>query len=92
MSLTRINELEAADGAVESLHTFLTELLDYLKASEGCLGAELLVSEEKSGRFVVIERWATKEAHSASLAAYSPDAMAKARPLIGGIPKGEFFR
>lgn len=91
MTWTRINEFEAAAGKEQDLKDFLSELLTYLRASDGCEGAELLVEKDVPAHFVVLERWASKEQHGASLAAFPKEKMQSAMPLIGAPPKGRFF-
>ena len=91
MTVSRINEFEAAPEREEDLSAFLQQLLHFIRSSEGCEGAELLVESGERGKFVVIERWASKENHAASISAYPREQMQAAMSLIGAPPKGRFL-
>jgi quinol monooxygenase YgiN len=91
MTVSRINEFEAAPKREEELSAFLQQLLHFIRSSEGCEGAELLVECGERGRFVVIERWASKGDHAVSLSAYPKEEMQAAMPLLGAPPRGRFL-
>ena len=42
MSITRVNELQAAEGKNEELYQFLSSLMAYISGCDGCLSSELL--------------------------------------------------
>ena len=91
MSITRVNELQAAEGKSEELYSFLASLMDYISGCDGCLSSELLRSQDEADRFMVIEKWASVADHKASLANYPKEKMQAAMPLIGGTPTGRYF-
>lgn len=92
MSITRINEFQAAPDKADGLFSFLKELKDYIAACEGCESCEVLRSCADDSIFVVIEKWAGEDAHKQSLANYPKDKMAAAMSFIGAPPKGGFYR
>jgi heme oxygenase (mycobilin-producing) len=91
MGWTRVNEFVASEGCEEELTTALTEVTEYLRNQAGCEGAQLLISDEDEARLLVIERWASKEAHHQALVRFPKEKMAAARQWIAKPPHGEFF-
>ncbi|MFC3152281.1 putative quinol monooxygenase [Litoribrevibacter euphylliae] len=91
MSITRINEFQAADGKAADLFTFLKSLKTYISSSPGCESCEVLQSNDNDSLFVVIEVWDSADSHKASLDNYPQEDMAAAMPLIGAPPKGGFY-
>lgn len=91
MTITRINEFEAAQGKSEELFAFLKSLKSYISLSEGCVSCEVLQSSDNKSAFVVIEKWESENSHKESLAKYPQEQMAVAMPLIGAPPKGGFY-
>jgi heme oxygenase (mycobilin-producing) len=91
MSVTRINEFQAADKKEEELFFFLKSLVPYISTSNGCRSCEVLRDQESIGNFVVIEKWDSIDAHQASVANYPKEKMQAAMSLIGAPPKGRFY-
>jgi len=91
MSITRINEFQAAEGKVVELFTFLKELKEYIASSQGCESCEVLQNKDNESLFVVIEKWQSESFHQQSLANYPKEKMAAAMPLIGSPPKGGYY-
>ncbi|NVK39112.1 MAG: antibiotic biosynthesis monooxygenase [Gammaproteobacteria bacterium] len=91
MTVTRINEFEAAAGKAEELFQFLMTLKDYIAASKGCELCEVLRKNDNDAVFVVIEKWDSKESHKQSIEAYPQEKMAEAMPLFGLPPKGAYY-
>ena len=52
------------NSVVEAIHSMLTETRGF----DGCTGVETLVDIKDPTKVVIIERWESKEAHSAYLA------------------------
>ena len=92
MSLTRINEFQAAPGKAEELLVFLQSLVPFISASAGCSGCEVLRNCDQADAFVVIERWDSKADHQASIAQFPAEQMQAAMPLFGAAPKGNYFQ
>ena len=91
MSITRINEFQAAEGKEEELFLFLKSLMPYISSSQGCLSCEVLRSEEDNNSFVVLEQWESIESHKKSIANFPKEKMLSAMPLFGAPPKGGYF-
>ena len=92
MSITRINEFEAAPGKADELHTFLGTIIPYITSSQGCLTCEILRNVEKPDTFVVIEQRETIDAHKASVASFPKEEMQAAMHLFGSPPKGNYYQ
>lgn len=91
MTITRINEFQAADGKQKELFAFLKSLMTYIAGSKGCVSCEALACSSDEMKFVVIEKWESEEAHTQSLANYPAEKMRAAMLLIGAPPKGDFY-
>ena len=88
MSITRINTFQAAEGKSELLFDFLLSLTPYITTSAGNISCEVLRQSDDNGRFAVIEKWESAEAHQQSLAAYPKEKMQAAMALFGAPPVG----
>ena len=91
MSIVRINEFQAADGKAGELFAFLRSLIPYISSSKGCVSCEVLRAQEAADSFIVIEKWQSIEAHTASIENFPKDEMQAAMPLFGAAPKGRFY-
>ncbi len=91
MSITRINQFQAAEGKSEELFAFLKSLIPYISSSEGCLSCEVLQSQDNQDEFVVLEKWASVESHKKSIEGYPKEEMQSAMVLFGAPPKGAFY-
>ncbi|WDE06745.1 antibiotic biosynthesis monooxygenase [Thalassomonas viridans] len=91
MSITRINEFQAAEGKAEELFTFLKSLMSYISSSDGCQSCEVLQSKDNDHMFVVIEKWDNESSHQQSIENYPKEEMAAVMPLFGAPPKGSFY-
>lgn len=92
MSITRLNEFQAAEGKADELFVFLKSLIPYISSSEGCSSCEVLRGQESTDTFIVIEKWESIEAHKLSIENYPKEEMQAAMPLFGAPPKGSFYR
>ncbi len=91
MSITRINEFQAADGKSDELFTFLKSLIPYISTSEGCALCEVLQSDDDKNKFVVWEKWDSIASHKKSIECYPKEAMQAAMVLFAAPPKGSFY-
>lgn len=91
MSITRINHFQAAAGKADELFTFLKSLEPYITSSQGCTYCEVLKSDDKSDQFVVIEKWASIEAHKNSIDNFPKDQMQAAMTLFAKPPESGFY-
>ena len=91
MSITRINEFQAAEGKAEDLFEFLKSLLPYISSSKGCESCEVLRSKDAQDSFVVIEKWDSIESHEKSIESFPKEEMQAAMTLFGAPPKGSYY-
>ncbi len=84
MSITRINSFQASEGKNEQLF----DLIPHITDSTGNISCEVLRESGDNGRFAVIEKWKSAEAHQQSLAAYPKEKMQAAMALFGAPPAG----
>ena len=91
MSITRINEFQAAEDKAEELFEFLNSLTPYISSSDGCLSCEVLRSTEDQGSFVVLEKWESIEFHKKSIDKFPKEKMQAAMSLFGAPPKGGYY-
>ncbi len=90
MSITRINQFQAAEGAADELFAFLKSLVPYISSSAGCASCQVLRSQD-GDRFVVIEKWDAVESHALSIENFPKDEMQAAMRLFGAPPEGGFY-
>lgn len=91
MSLVRINEFEAHRDTAEALREALTQLIPALRAAPGCLSCRLLEDESRPTHFVILDEWATREAHAAAIANLPRDALRRVMTLVKEVPAGAFY-
>ena len=91
MSITRINEFQAAEGKADELFVFLKSLIPFISSSTGCLACEVLRCEDDRNQFVVIEKWDSKEAHAKSIENFPKKDMQAAMTLFRAPPKGRYY-
>lgn len=91
MSVTRINEFQAAAGESENLFAFLKSLVPYIRGSKGCISCEVLRNSLVSDSFVVIEKWDSIESHQTSIALAPKEKFQEAMKLFGAPPKGNYY-
>ncbi|WEK52328.1 MAG: antibiotic biosynthesis monooxygenase [Candidatus Kaistia colombiensis] len=91
MSVARIGEFRAADGKGDALADFLASIRSIILGSDGAISCEVLRDRADPGRFFVIERWQTAEAHQASIKNIPPEMFKTAMALFAEAPKGSYF-
>ena len=91
MSITRITEFQARPGTIEALCEFLESILPGISASEGNQSTRLLQGHDDSTRFLVVEEWASIDAHQASVKNITPSSLARVMELLAGPPRGDYF-
>lgn len=92
MSTVRINEFEAIDGRREELRGVLESVVPIIRASAGCVSCQLLESDDQPRRFVVIETWATRDAHQLAASKIPADLLRRAMTLVADVPRGAYYR
>ncbi len=91
MSITRINEFQAAEGKSEELADFLKSLVPYISSCEGCTSCEVLRNREDQDRFVVIEKWDSRASHEKSIENFPKEKIQAAMSLLSAAPKGSYY-
>lgn len=92
MSITRINEFQAAEGNADELFEFLKSLIPFIVGSEGCLACEVLRNSNCQDQFVMIEKWKSIDFHKQSIENFPQEDMQAAMNLFGSPPKGEYYQ
>ena len=70
----------------------MKSLIPYIASSDGCVSVDVLANTQTDGTFVVLEKWVSVEHHEASVANFPQDEMKNAMKLLGGPPKGGYYR
>jgi len=91
MSVARVGEFRAAEGKADALAAFLASIQPIILGSDGAISCEILRDRADPGRFLVIERWRTVEAHQASVKNIPPEMFKTAMALFAEPPKGSYF-
>ena len=63
MSVTVIYSFEAAPGKADDLLAILRQGREFSATVEGCEGFEVYQGDDDPHRFVMVERWASVDAH-----------------------------
>lgn len=92
MITTRINTFVAKADKLQALHTFLSDLVPYIRSSDGCISCELFQQEGSKSVFYVIEKWQSKAHHQASIAAYPKQDMAAVMEMLAEAPQGNYYQ
>lgn len=91
MSVTRINEFQAKTGKTEGLRESLNSIIPMIQSSEGCESCRLLQSQNDPRKFVIIEIWASVEAHKASAKNIPFEKVDQVLQLLAGPPAGAYY-
>lgn len=84
---TRLYRMTARDGQGAALRAALEDLAGKVCPIDGCQGIELLEDADKTGTFVLIERWASAEVHRTGSAALGKDAFAPVIAVLAEPPE-----
>ncbi|MBA4758220.1 putative quinol monooxygenase [Sphingosinicella sp.] len=77
----------AKPGEAAALRTALVTLAANIQQMEGCLGTDLLRDAGQPERFVLIERWASIDAHTAGGKQLPKEAFAPVMAAVMGTPE-----
>jgi quinol monooxygenase YgiN len=91
MAVTRINRFMAADGALEPLRGMLESIVPLIRQADGSLDCRLLQSTDDPNEFVVLEVWASVEAHQAAVKSIPSELIANIMPLVASPPGGSYY-
>jgi quinol monooxygenase YgiN len=92
MSITRINEFKAKEGQVEALLANLQISVPKIRTSQGCLSCRVLQHMERPSSIVIIEEWASEEAHEQAVKAIPVSVLQETMKLVTEPPYGEPYR
>lgn len=88
MPITRINSFTALPGKAEELLKALAAILPHIRAAEGCLHVQLLVSTATPEQIAVIETWQSAEAHKAATINIDPADFQTIMAMLAAPPSG----
>lgn len=92
MSISRIGETQAKEGAVEALRDFLLSIVPTIKSSQGCESVQLYQNQENPSKFIMVEVWDSVESHQASVRNIPPEKLSEIRPLLASSPSGSYYK
>ena len=91
MSVIRLGEVKAREGAEDALRARLEKLVPEIAGLEGCISCELLQSHAAPPTFVIIERWESLAAHAKAANEIPKDDIAEFMKLVDGRPRGDYY-
>lgn len=91
MSISRIGEVQAKEGSVETLREFLISIMPLIQSSPGCESVQLHQSQDEPSKFMMVEVWDNVESHQASVKNIPPEKLSEIRPLLAGSPSGSYY-
>lgn len=93
MSITYVGRSQAKEGLSNSLGEFFkTVVIPAVKSSPGCESVQLLQDQDDPHLFMVIETWASVDAHRASVRLIPPESIAHFKELVVTLPVGRYYR
>ena len=85
--------MTALPGKGAELTAFAQEIiLPALQSAAGCLGCELLRSQTDPDTIMIIEDWASEQAHQASVKQIRPEDIQHVMGLLAGPPAGDYYQ
>ncbi|MEO8484002.1 MAG: antibiotic biosynthesis monooxygenase family protein [Acidobacteriota bacterium] len=91
MSVVRLNEFRALDGRREELRGALSAILPSIRDAAGCVACQLLESQDDPQKFVILEVWTTRSAHTDAAREIPADKLRRTMTLVSAVPSGEYF-
>lgn len=91
MTTARLYIMHAKEGHDAALETALRDLAAAVVAFPGSEGAEVLRDAGNERRFILIEKWASIEAHEAIKADFKKLPMAPLMDALDGPPDGSYY-
>lgn len=91
MTTARLYIMHAKEGFDASLETALRDLAAAVAALPGSEGVEVLRDSGNERRFVLIEKWASIEAHEAIKADFKKLPMGPLMDALDGPPDGSYY-
>ena len=91
MSIVRINEFQAREGEADSLWELMKEVKKIVLSNEGALGCQVLQNQEKPSEILVIEQWASIDAHHTAAQKIPTHLFEQAMKLLSQRPTGAYY-
>ena len=91
MAVARIYMMSCAPGRDEELLGALEALADALKETDGLQSVSVLRDVEQADDFVLVEKWASVQAHKSSGKSVPKQALARVMAALTDKPRGRFF-
>lgn len=91
MTIARHYILHAAAGQESGLESTLKKLADIVSGMPGSHGVELMRDGENAARFILIEKWASLDAHKSAVAAFPKDISGAMKAALDRPLEGAYF-
>ena len=91
MSVTRMNNFDAALGKQDELRDVLRGVVALVQTLDGCESCHLLRDAKEAHRFLIVEVWASIAHHQAAAQAIPRDKIAQVMPLLAAPPRGSYY-
>ncbi len=90
MTVARLYRMTAADGREEALATALADAAGVIRQLPGCGGVEVLRDVDRPGAFLLIEKWASVDAHKAASVHLPKGTLDTVMAALAGRPDGSY--
>lgn len=92
MSITYIGYSQAKPEEIEALrHFLLTVVQPAVQGSEGNESCQMWQNQDDPAQFVVMEVWASVEAHRASIKNITQEEINEYMKLVAAAPRGSYY-
>jgi heme oxygenase (mycobilin-producing) len=91
MAIARHYMMHAAPGQEKALEAILLTLAEMAGGMGGCQGVQLLRDKGNAGRFVLVEKWESVDAHTAAVAGFSREIGKSLRATLAHPLEGAYF-
>jgi heme oxygenase (mycobilin-producing) len=91
MPIARHYLMQAAPGQEKALEAILLTLAEMAGGMGGCQGVQLLRDKGNAGRFVLVEKWESVDAHTAAVAGFSREIGKSLRATLAHPLEGAYF-
>ena len=92
MTVTRITEYQTKEGGGNQFKALLTSLLPIVTFANGNQSYKILQNVDNPTRIIVVEVWASKEAHQEAAKKTPVDVLEQSRKLLVKRPTGEYYQ
>jgi quinol monooxygenase YgiN len=92
MNIFRIGEFRAHPGDGDALLNLLNKyFVPMIEESDGLLAYQVFQRQDEPEKVMIIEHWASLEAHQASAQDIPAEALGKVRELLAEAPAGGYY-